>query len=138
NKDVVRTWAGPLEEETPMSFQAPVADMLHVLDRMTGFGEDVAAGRLGDLTGDLVAAVLEEAGRFAASRIAPLNRVGDTQGAVWKDGAVTTPPGWKEAYGAWVEGGWAALSAPAEHGGQDLPLTVGMAAQEIWNSAAMS
>ncbi|MCB1475914.1 MAG: acyl-CoA dehydrogenase [Rhodobiaceae bacterium] len=121
-----------------MSFQAPVADMLHTLRRAIGLDADIAGGRLGDLTDDVLVAVLEEAGRFAAAEIAPLNRLGDTKGAVWKDGEVTTPAGWKEAYKAWVEGGWAALSCPAEFGGQDLPLTVGMAAQEIWNSAAMS
>ncbi|MGE0230570.1 MAG: acyl-CoA dehydrogenase [Flavobacteriaceae bacterium] len=121
-----------------MSFQAPVADMLHILRRAIGLGDDIAAGRMGDLTDDVLSAVLEEAGRFAASEIAPLNRVGDTQGAVWRDGEVITPAGWKEAYKAWVEGGWATLSCPAEYGGQDLPLTIGMAAQELWNSAALS
>ena len=70
---------------------------------------------------DEVEAVLAEAGRFAGEVIAPLNRVGDTFGTPFKDGVVTTAPGWKEAYSAWRGGGWNGLAAPAEWGGQALP-----------------
>ena len=96
-------------------------------------------GLFGDLDQDDVDAVLEEAGRFAAEVIAPLNRVGDTYGTPFKDGAVTTPPGWKEAYKAWCDGGWNGLAAPAEWGGQALPQSLSMPpAVEMWNSASMA
>ena len=59
-------------------------------------------------------------------------------GAVLKDAAVTTPPGWKALYRRWIDGGWNALSGPVEHGGQGLPVMLGIAALEMWNSGAMA
>src|SRR6202023_171670 len=70
--------------------------------------------------------------------IAPLNTVGDHHGTPFKDGAITMPPGWKEAYRAWSQAGWHALAAPAQWGGQDLPQAVNAACIEMWNSAAMA
>src|SRR3984885_9539612 len=95
-------------------------------------------GFLGDLTMDDVEAVLAEAGRRAAEVIAPLDRVGDRVGATFKDGVVTTAPGWKEAYRAWCEGGWNGLASPAEWGGQGLPQIVNAACTEMWNAASMA
>src|SRR5262249_54818350 len=60
----------------------------------------------------------------------------DRQGATIRDGVVTTPPGWKEAYRAWVQGGWNGLTAPARWGGQELPRAVNAACTEMWNSGA--
>jgi len=82
--------------------------------------------------------VLDEAARFANDVIAPLNRVGDLNGSKLKDGAVTTPPGWKEAYKAWAEAGWNALPAPEAYGGQGLPALLQSACIEMWNSAAFA
>jgi 3-(methylsulfanyl)propanoyl-CoA dehydrogenase len=82
--------------------------------------------------------VLTEAGRFAAEVIAPLNRVGDRHGTPFKDGAVTTPPGWKEAYAGWCSGGWNGLAAPLEWGGQALPQIVNAACTEMWHGASMA
>jgi alkylation response protein AidB-like acyl-CoA dehydrogenase len=95
-------------------------------------------GFFGDLSMDDVDAVLTEAGRMAGDIIAPLNRVGDTQGVTFKDGVVTTAPGWKEAYRAWRGGGWNSVVAPAEWGGQGLPQVVNAACVEMWNSACMA
>ena len=92
----------------------------------------------GDLSEDLVDAILAEAGRFATEEVAPLYTVGDAHGAVLKDAAVTTPPGWKELYRRWIDGGWNALSGPEEYGGQGLPTMLGMAALEMWNSGSMA
>ena len=82
--------------------------------------------------------MLKEAGRFAGEVIAPLNRVGDKYGTPFKDGAVTTPPGWKEAYRAWRNGGWNGLAAPTAWGGQALPQTVNAACTEMWHSASVA
>jgi alkylation response protein AidB-like acyl-CoA dehydrogenase len=95
-------------------------------------------GFFGDLTMDDVEAVLAEAGRMASEVIAPLDRVGDQVGATFKDGVVTTAPGWKEAYRAWCEGGWNGLASPTEWGGQGLPQTVNAACTEMWNGASMA
>src|SRR5690606_31143206 len=92
----------------------------------------------GDLSEDVVDAILEEAGRFAAEEILPLAKIGDEHGAALEEGAVTMPPGWKELYRRWRESGWNALAAPREFGGQGLPMVLGVAALEMWNSGSMA
>ena len=121
-----------------MTYRAPVADIAFALKNAAGFGPALAEGLYGDLGEDVVEAVLEEAGKFATDILAPLNSVGDRQGATFKDGAVTTAPGWKEAYRAWSAAGWNGLAAPAQWGGQELPHAINAACIEMWNSAAMA
>lgn len=121
-----------------MTYRAPVADIAFTLKHIAGLDRMLEAGLAGDLSDDLVDAVLEEAGKFAGDEIAPLNRVGDTKGTTFKDGRVTMPEGWKEAYRGWCEAGWSALSAPEEFGGQELPTMLLAATQEMWNSASMA
>src|SRR6266516_1331812 len=121
-----------------MTYRAPVADISFALNHAAGFAPALADGLYGDLAGDVVEAVLTEAGKFATDILAPLNVIGDREGARFHDGAVTTPPGWKEAYHAWAEGGWNALAAPAQWGGQNLPHALNAACLEMWNSAAMA
>ena len=121
-----------------MTYRAPVADIAFALKNAAGFGPALAEGLYGDLGEDVVEAVLEEAGKFATDILAPLNTVGDRHGATFKDGAVTTPPGWKEAYRAWSAAGWNGLAAPAQWGGQELPHALNAACIEMWNSAAMA
>jgi alkylation response protein AidB-like acyl-CoA dehydrogenase len=84
---------------------------------------------------DLMRQVLEEAGKFVADVVAPLNRDGDEIGAKWVDGAVTMPPGFREAYQAFCQAGWPALSGSPEDGGQGLPIVLEMVLYE-WLSAA--
>ncbi len=119
-------------------YRAPVEEIAFTLKHIAGLKEALASGRFGDLGDDLVDAVLHEAGRFAAEEVAPLYRVGDRTGAVLKDAGVTMPPGWKELYRRWVEGGWNALTGPVEHGGQALPMMLAIGVLEMWNSAAMA
>ncbi len=121
-----------------MSYRAPLNDIRFALNQIAGLPELVNPGKIADLDADLVNAVLDEAGKFAEERIAPLNRPGDERGAVLKDGEVTFPDGWKDVYDDWVEGGWCALPGPKDFGGQHLPVSVSMACVEIWNSACMS
>src|SRR5215475_2338447 len=121
-----------------MSYRAPVADIAFALKHSAGFGAALAEGLYKDLDEDLVNSVLEEAGRFATEVIAPLNRVGDRQGARIKDGVVTTADGWKEAYRDWSAAGWNGISGPTDWGGQGLPHAINSACIEMWNSAAMA
>jgi acyl-CoA dehydrogenase len=121
-----------------MTYRAPVADIAFALKHAAGFGPALAEGIYGDLGEDVVEAVLEEAGKFATDILAPLNTVGDHSGTPFKDGAVTTPPGWKEAYRAWSQAGWNAVAAPEQWGGQALPYAVNAACVEMWNSAALA
>ena len=121
-----------------MAYRAPVEEIAFTLKHVAGLDAAIAAGRLGDLSGDLVDAILEEAGRFATEEVAPLARIGDQTGAVLADAAVTMPPGWKDLYRRWTEGGWNALQGPEEFGGQGLPAMLGVAALEMWNSGSMA
>ncbi|MGB7076737.1 MAG: acyl-CoA dehydrogenase family protein, partial [Xanthobacteraceae bacterium] len=120
-----------------MTYRAPLADIGFALKYATGLTAAVEQGLFGDLTIDDIEAVIAEAGRFASEVIAPLNRVGDTFGAQFKDGAVTTAPGWKEAYRDWRFGGWNAVTAPAQWGGQALPQIVNAACTEMWHAASV-
>jgi butyryl-CoA dehydrogenase len=121
-----------------MSYTAPVADIAFTMRAVTDLTADIAAGRYGDLSDDLVMAILDEAGRFASTEMAPLNRLGDTHGVKLSEGRVTLPPGWIELYKAWAAGGWNALSGPEAYGGQGLPTLMNVACLEMWNSALMS
>ena len=121
-----------------MTYRAPVADIAFALKHAAGLKAAMAEGLYGDLDEAMVEQVLEQAGRFAGDVIAPLNRVGDKFGTPFKDGAVTTPPGWKDAYTAWAAAGWNGVAAPAEFGGQDLPHALNAACIEMWNSGSMA
>jgi acyl-CoA dehydrogenase len=121
-----------------MTYRAPVGDIAFTLKHAAGLKRAIGEGLYGDLTEDLVDAVLEEAGKFATDVIAPLNRVGDTHGAPLENGAVKMPPGWKGAYTAWAAAGWNGLAASADWGGQGLPHLINAACLEMWHSAAMA
>ncbi|WP_201837964.1 acyl-CoA dehydrogenase [Microvirga zambiensis] len=121
-----------------MTYRAPVQDIVFTMRHVAGLDRAAADGIYGDLSADLAQTILEEAGRFANDVIAPLNAEGDRRGATFKDGAVTTAPGWKQAYRAWAEAGWNALPGPVEYGGQGLPTLLNSACVEMWNSASMA
>ncbi|MEP9385770.1 acyl-CoA dehydrogenase family protein [Mesorhizobium sp. KR9-304] len=119
-------------------YRAPVEEIAFTLKAIAGLRTAVEAGKFGDLSTDLADAILAEAGRFATEEIAPLYKAGDEQGAVLKDAAVTTPPGWKELYRRWTEGGWNSLTGPEAFGGQGLPTMLSVATLEMWNSASLA
>jgi acyl-CoA dehydrogenase len=121
-----------------MAYRAPVEDIIFTLKHAAGFAGARADGLYEDLGDDLLDAVLGEAGRFASEVLAPLNAPGDRYGTPFRDGEVTTPPGWKEAYRDWAAAGWNGVAAPPEWGGQGLPRAVNAACIEMWNSAAMA
>ena len=112
--------------------------LLGTLNDVAGLSALSAAGVFGDLSDDVVAAVLEEAGRFAATVIAPMNHDGDQHGCTLDTDthAVATAPGWQAAYQQWRDAGWASLPCDEAHGGQGLPTMVSLAVQELWNTAS--
>lgn len=118
-----------------MTYRAPINDMLLALNHGAGLRAAVDAGHYGDFDGDIVAAVLEEAGKFASDVLAPLNRIGDEHGVKLEGGKVTTAPGWPDAYKRWTAGGWNAVSGPEAFGGQGLPLAINAVCTEIWSSS---
>ena len=121
-----------------MTYRAPVADMAFTMRHVARMPEHIASGLYEGLTDDLAVSILEEAAKFAADRLAPLNRAGDQHGAKLENGAVKTPPGWKEAYTDWAAAGWGSVAAAPDFGGQGLPVLVNIACTEIWNSANMA
>src|SRR5689334_13744582 len=118
-----------------MTYTAPISDMLLSLNHGAGLKAAVEAGHYGDFDGEIAAAVLEEAGKFASDVLAPLNRIGDEHGIKLDAGKVTTAPGWADAYKRWTDGGWNAVSGPEGFGGQGLPLAINAACNEIWSAA---
>ena len=119
-------------------YNAPIQDMQFALKELAGLDEIATLPGCEEASEDLVDAILEEANKFASGVLSPLNRTGDTEGAQWKDGEVSTAPGWKEAYGQFIEAGWTALANEPEFGGQGLPKLVNTAVIEMWKSANMA
>jgi alkylation response protein AidB-like acyl-CoA dehydrogenase len=119
-------------------YVAPLKDMKFVLKELASLEQVAQLPGYADATPDTVDAILEEAGKFASGVLDPLNHSGDEEGSVWKDGAVSTPKGFKEAYRQYVQGGWSALPFGPDWGGQGLPKLVATAVEEMLTSANMS
>jgi acyl-CoA dehydrogenase len=119
-------------------YRAPVDEIAFTLKHVCGLGDLRKSERFAELGDDLVDAIMTEAGRYAAEAVAPLNAVADRHGTPFADGKVTTPPGWRDAYRGWIEGGWNGLTADPEFGGQGLPQMLSAAAMEMWNSGSMA
>ncbi|HAT34806.1 MAG TPA: acyl-CoA dehydrogenase, partial [Rhodospirillaceae bacterium] len=116
-------------------YSPPLRDMRFCLHEMGLTDRARALPGFEEIGAELADAILEESGKFAAEVLAPLNRVGDTEGARLENGVVRAPTGFAEAYKSFVEGGWASLPFSPEHGGQGLPWLLAAAAQEMWLSA---
>src|SRR5437016_13564400 len=121
------------------TYKAPVDDALFLLNDVFHIERYDNLPGFADASPDLVAAVLEEAGKFCEEVVAPLNRIGDQQGcARHADGSVTTPDGYRAAFDRLREGGWIGISAPTNFGGQGLPSAMTQLVNEFLCSANMS
>lgn len=118
-----------------MTYSAPIDDILFVLEDLCDLDGVAKLPGLEETTQDMVAAILEEAAKFADQILAPLNPVGDTQGATCEDGTVSLPAGWHEAYSQLIEMGWNSPAATVDHGGMGLPAVVTTSIQEIFYGA---
>jgi len=119
-------------------YRAPIEEIRFALETMGQMKNWTSLPGFEDAGEDLVAAVLEEAGKLASAVIAPTNRIGDEIGAKWADGEVTLPEAFKPMHSAYVEGGWPTLSADPAYGGQGLPNTLSFAVTEMVTSANMA
>ncbi len=121
-----------------MTYRAPVKDMLFVMKHLAGIEAVAALPGFEDAGYDTAAAVLEESAKFNEGVVAPLNWAGDQNPSSFKDGKVTTTPGFKEAFKQFSAGGWQALQHPTAYGGQGLPKLIHAACSEMVNSANLS
>ena len=118
------------------TFQAPVADMLHLMDRVLDAPHRWAElPAFAGLDADTAGEVLAQAGRFAGEILAPINASGDLAGCEWSEQGVRTPAGYRQAYASFVEGGWPALACAPEAGGQGLPQLLNAALFEMLAAA---
>ena len=116
-------------------YSAPLKEMRFVMQELAGLDQVVSLPGCEEASPDVVDAILEEAARFSGEVLSPLNRVGDRDGAKWKDTVVTTSPGFKEAYRQFVDNGWNGLGCDPEFGGQGLPKLLSTAVSEMWKAA---
>ncbi len=121
-----------------MSYTAPVKDMLFDIQHLARIDQVAQMPGFEEAGFETARAVLEECARFNEGVLAPLNWEGDKNPSSWKDGVVTTTPGFKQAFKQYTEGGWQGLQHPTDFGGQGLPKTIGAACGEMLNSANLS
>jgi acyl-CoA dehydrogenase len=120
-------------------YKAPVEDVSFLLNDVFQIDRYDNLPGFSDASSDVREAILGEAAKLSEEVLQPLNRVGDLEGCTrHDDGSVTTPKGFKEAFRQVAEGGWLGLSAPAEYGGQGLPVTLSQAVNEFQISANMA
>ncbi len=121
------------------SYKAPVDDVMFLLGDVFHVDRYNNLPGFAEATPDLIEAVLAEAAKFAEQVLTPLNRIGDKEGCRrHDDGSVTTPTGFKDAYQKLTAGGWLGIAAPAEFGGQGLPMVLAQALNEFLCSANMA
>ena len=116
------------------SYTAPIRDIQFVLQELLGAPDCGIAG-YDELESDFTAAVLEEAGKVASEVLAPINASGDSEGCKFKNGLISTPTGFKEAFEVMKAGGWTGLDCDPEYGGQNMPYVLGTAVGEIFSGA---
>ncbi|MGG1947970.1 acyl-CoA dehydrogenase [Trinickia sp. NRRL B-1857] len=121
-----------------MSYTAPIKDMLFVLKELAGLNTVAELPGFEEAGIDTAQAVLEESAKLCEEVLAPLNVEGDRNPSTWKDGVVTSTPGFKEAFRQFVEGGWQGVQHPAEYEGQGLPKSIATPCIEMLNAANLS
>jgi alkylation response protein AidB-like acyl-CoA dehydrogenase len=120
------------------TYTAPLADMRFVLDTLLDVGQLTTLPGYAEATPDLLGAVLAEAATLCEEVLAPLNQPGDAEGCHYEHGLVRTPKGFREAYAAYAQGGWPAMVAPPEFGGQGLPNITHVVLDEMLCSSNLS
>ena len=118
-------------------YHAPLKDFQFLIEHFMGLDKHTDVPGFSEAR-DMAPALYEAAAQFTQEVLFPLNVVGDKQGLKYKDGTVTTPDGFKDAYKQYVEGGWSTLVWPAEYGGQDMPEFLNMPMLEMVCSSNLS
>ncbi len=121
-----------------MAYRAPVQEIGFFLEHVLGGARLGETTLFADATLDTASAILDEAAKLAEGEIAPLNRIGDEQGARLENGVVRCAPGFKAAYQALAEGGWVGMNGPEAYGGMGMPMALTVAVNEMMSSACLS
>ena len=121
-----------------MSYTAPLKDMQFVMAHLAGLDKVAALPGMEDFGADTAQAVLQESARFCQDVVAPLNWEGDKAPSSWKDGVVTTTPGFRQAFRQFAEGGWQGVIHPADFGGQGSPKLIATACTEMLHASSLS
>jgi len=120
------------------NYNPPVKDMLFIFDELCDLKGLNNLPNFTEISRDMVDHILNESAKFTSEVLAPLNQSGDQETSVLKDGEVTTPKGFKEAYKNFIEGGWNSTPFAPEHGGMGLPWMLTTSLQEMWQSANLA
>ena len=114
------------------AYRAPLKDIQFLLQNVFSV-EKLFAGMpdTAEVSDDLITAIVEESGKIAEGLLSPINQSGDQEGCHFADGVVTTPKGFKEAYSAYVEGGWSGLTGDVNYGGQGMPKILSALIEEM-------
>jgi acyl-CoA dehydrogenase len=121
-----------------IGYIAPLRELQFVLRELVPLDSVARLPGCGDVTQDVADAVLQEAAKLASGVLSPLNVIGDREGARWRDGEVTTPTGWRDAWRRFTAGGWNSLSCDPESGGQGLPRLLSAVVEEMWNASNLA
>ncbi|MEE9428178.1 MAG: acyl-CoA dehydrogenase [Paracoccaceae bacterium] len=121
-----------------MTYRAPLSDFQFLFDHVVGLKQVAATELFADASPDLTTAILSEAGRLCEEVLAPLQRVGDTEGAVLENGQVRCSPGFGAGFKAIADGGWVGMTASAASGGMGLPQALATAVNDMMSSACLS
>ncbi|MDG1707305.1 MAG: acyl-CoA dehydrogenase C-terminal domain-containing protein [Emcibacteraceae bacterium] len=117
------------------TYKAPVKDYKFLMHDVFDIAQYNDLKSFKDASPDLVNAVLEEAAKLTENVFQPINQSGGEEGCTLENGVVTTPKGFKEAYGQYIEGGWQSITGDPEYGGQGLPMALGLAINEMMVSS---
>jgi alkylation response protein AidB-like acyl-CoA dehydrogenase len=119
-------------------YSFPYKDAKFLLDNLLDFDQICADAGLEDVNGELAEAILEEAARFGSEVLAPINSIGDAQGARLDEVGVVESPGYSDVYRQYVDNGWPSLCGEEAYGGQGMPRLLNAAVVEVWDSACVA
>ena len=121
-----------------VAYKAPIKDIVFGYEVIDSYNILNKISKFSDFSEDIVIPTMEECAKFSEEVLAPINAIGDQEGATIKDGVVTMPRGFKEAYKSFSESGWASISLPADIGGGGMPITLSGGTLEILSTANLA